>query len=186
MERAGNVWSVFFKGIAIRAQFLHYPPFKILSMSASLTARLEITSPAFKNGSQIPMKYTCDGEAVNPPLAIAEIPQGTQSLALIVEDPDAPRGTYDHWLVWNISPASVIVENSNPGISGNNSGEMTGYHAPCPPEGSHRYRFHVFALNTDLDLEAGSKKAQMKKAMKGHILAKGTLLGMYEREISDK
>ena len=155
-------------------------------MSATLTARLEITSPAFKNGSRIPMKYTCDGEAVNPPLAIGEIPHGTQSLALIVEDPDAPRGTYDHWLVWNISPASVIPENSNPGISGSNSGEMTGYHAPCPPEGSHRYKFHVFALDTELDLEPGSAKNNLKKAMRNHILAKGTLMGMYEREVSDK
>ena len=131
------------------------------------------------------MKYTCDGEAVNPPLSINEIPDGTQSLALIVEDPDAPGGTYDHWIVWNIPPVSSIRENSNPGISGNNSSDQTGYHPPCPPEGSHRYFFHVYALDTELDLPVGASQRELQKAMKPHILGHGSLTGMYEREISD-
>jgi Raf kinase inhibitor-like YbhB/YbcL family protein len=102
-------------------------------MEATMTANLDIKSAAFNDNEQIPMKYTCDGEAVNPPLTINDIPEGTQTLSLLVEDPDAPGGTYVHWVVWNISPAREIAENSNPGISGTNSGEKTGYHPPCPP-----------------------------------------------------
>jgi Raf kinase inhibitor-like YbhB/YbcL family protein len=131
------------------------------------------------------MKYTCDGEAVNPPINVGNIPHGTQSLALIVEDPDAPGGTYDHWIVWNITPASGISENSNPGISGNNSSDKTGYHPPCPPDGSHRYFFHVYALDSELQLAPGSKKSELKRAMKNHLLGKGSVMAMYERESSD-
>jgi Raf kinase inhibitor-like YbhB/YbcL family protein len=151
-------------------------------MQATITANLDIKSTAFENEEQIPMKYTCDGEAVNPPITVGNIPEGTQTLAMVVEDPDAPGGTYVHWLVWNISPDPEIAENANPGISGTNSGEKTGYHPPCPPEGMHRYYFHVYALDARLEITAGATKQDLMTAMKPHILAKGTLMGVYERE----
>src|ERR1700710_1594086 len=92
-----------------------------------------ISSPAFENGGTIPSQYTCDGDEINPPLNIANIPHGAQTLALIVEDPDAPRGTFDHWLVWNVPRTGRINENTSPGISGTNGAGKTGYHGPCPP-----------------------------------------------------
>ena len=143
---------------------------------------LTITSPAFRNGEMIPSKYTCEGEEINPPIEIKGLPEGTQSLALIVEDPDAPKGTYDHWVVWNIDPSRTrIKENSIPGINGHNSSGKTGYHGPCPPSGAHRYFFHVYALNANLDLAPGSDKKQLQEAMLPHILAQGSLMGKYQR-----
>jgi Raf kinase inhibitor-like YbhB/YbcL family protein len=124
-------------------------------------ASLTITSPAFENDGIIPVKYTCDGEEINPELRIERLPEGTQYLALIVEDPDAPRGVYDHWVVWNIPSHTRIKENSSPGISGHNSAGKTGYHGPCPPSGSHRYIFSVFALDAALDLPVGSNKSKL-------------------------
>jgi Raf kinase inhibitor-like YbhB/YbcL family protein len=153
-------------------------------MATITTLQLAISSPAFNYEENIPAKYTCDGEGVNPPLHIENIPETAQTLALIVEDPDAPKGTYDHWVVWNIKLASNIKEDSNPGISGNNSAGKTGYHPPCPPKGAHRYYFHVYALDTHLDLAPGSTKADLQQAMKEHILAKGTIMGRYERQKS--
>ena len=144
-------------------------------------SNLIITSPAFTNEGEIPAKYTCDGEDINHPLHIAEIPGEAVTLALIVEDPDAPKGTYDHWLVWNIKPRSTIEENSIPGISGNNSAGKTGYHGPCPPKGSHRYYFLVFALNSSLDMPAHADKKALHQAMQPHIIATGTLMGRYQR-----
>jgi Raf kinase inhibitor-like YbhB/YbcL family protein len=142
---------------------------------------LTISSSAFNNEGDIPAKYTCEGEKINPPLQINEIPEEAISLALIVEDPDAPKGTFDHWLVWNIDPKSTIDENTNPGISGNNSSGKTGYYSPCPPSGSHRYYFHVFALNKRLDLTAGVDKKALQEAMQSHIIAKGSLMGRYQK-----
>jgi Raf kinase inhibitor-like YbhB/YbcL family protein len=150
-------------------------------MAEVKTETLTVSSPAFRYEGMIPSKYTCDGESINPPLQIDQIPEETKTLAIIMEDPDAPKGTYDHWLLWNISPKNRISENSIPGISGINSSGKTGYHAPCPPSGSHRYYFHVYALDTTLDLGAGSNKEALQKAMKTHILAKGTLMGHYQR-----
>jgi Raf kinase inhibitor-like YbhB/YbcL family protein len=145
------------------------------------TQQLVITSPAFKNEGLIPEKYTCDGEEINPPLKIERIPGEAKSLAIIVEDPDAPKGTYDHWIVWNMPPKGLVKENSIPGIGGHNSAGKTGYHGPCPPSGSHRYYFHVFALDIELDLKAGADKKTLQQAMEPHIIAKGSLMGRYER-----
>jgi len=143
--------------------------------------KLEITSTAFEDGGEIPSKYTCDGQDINPPLSVKNIPAGTKTLAIIVEDPDAPRGTFDHWVAWNIPPESTIQEESTIGISGKNGGGKMGYYGPCPPSGSHRYFFHVFALDTALDLKEGSGKKTLQDAMKDHILASGTLMGRYQR-----
>jgi Raf kinase inhibitor-like YbhB/YbcL family protein len=142
---------------------------------------LLVSSTAFRNGETIPSKYTCEGEEVSPPLRIENIPEFTQTLAIIVEDPDTSRGIFDHWLVWNIPVTRVIEENSIPGISGINGAGKTGYHPPCPPSGSHRYYFYVFALNSSLDLHTGDNKEAMQKAMEGHILAKCELMGRYQK-----
>ncbi|AEV98020.1 phosphatidylethanolamine-binding protein [Niastella koreensis] len=151
-------------------------------MAKTATRQLELSSPAFKADGDIPARYTCDGEGINPPMHIGNLPEDVHTLALIVEDPDAPGGTFDHWLVWNIQPVAVIHEHANPGISGNNSAGKTGYHPPCPPKGSHRYYFHVYALDRELDLEPGESKESLQKAMKSHILAEGTIMGRYERQ----
>lgn len=150
-------------------------------METTAIQQLAISSSMFINEGNIPAKYTCDGEGINPPLEISNIPEGTQAFALIVEDPDAPRSTYCHWIAWNIKPVNVIKESFNPGISGNNSAGKTGYHPPCPPTGAHRYYFHVFALDSKLDLAPGESKEKLQQAMQGHILGKGTIMGKYER-----
>lgn len=142
---------------------------------------LKITSSAFEHNGNIPAKYTADGEDVNPPLHIEGIPEGTQSLVLIVDDPDAPMGTWDHWTVWNINPTDNIGENTVPGTEGMNDFKKHSYGGPSPPSGTHRYFFKVYALDTKLDLDPDSKKADVEKAMEGHILAKGELIGLYSR-----
>jgi Raf kinase inhibitor-like YbhB/YbcL family protein len=141
-----------------------------------------ITSSAFKNEESIPSKYTCDGEDFNPPLQVNNIPESAETLAIIVEDPDAPNGTFDHWLTWNIPAENPIEENRIPGISGTNSAGKTGYHGPCPPSGEHRYYFHVFALDSSLDLEVGVDKKALWEAMEPHIVAQGTLMGRYRKK----
>jgi hypothetical protein len=146
------------------------------------TARLTISSPAFKNEESIPSKYTCDGENVSPPLQIEGIPQDAQCLVLIMDDPDAPRGTFDHWLVWNMEPVTAIAEGSVPGIEGTNGFGNTGYGGPCPPSGTHRYFIKVYALSSNLDLPAGANKKSLEQAIQPHILAEGSLMGKYSRK----
>jgi len=142
---------------------------------------LIITSPAFKNMGFIPEKYTCDGDDVNPPLKIEGIPEGTRSLVLIVDDPDAPRGTWDHWIVWNIPPLEKIEEDSVPGTEGLNDFNRRSYGGPSPPSGTHRYFFKVYALDTKLDLHPNSRKKDVERAMNRHIIAKGEIVGRYSR-----
>ncbi|MGE5174491.1 MAG: YbhB/YbcL family Raf kinase inhibitor-like protein [Betaproteobacteria bacterium] len=146
---------------------------------------LNISSPAFKHREHIPAKYTCDGADVNPALMIGNVPPGAKSLALIVDDPDAPRGTWVHWVVWNISPdTKEIKENSIPqGASqGMNDFRKLGYGGPCPPSGTHRYFFKLYALDTMLSLATNTTKAALERAMHGHILAQGELIGLYMRK----
>jgi len=142
---------------------------------------LRITSPVFQNREIIPAKYTCDGVNVNPPLSIEGIPEGTRSLVLIVDDPDAPMETWDHWIVWNIPPVEKIEENSVPGIEGLNDFNKHSYGGPSPPSGTHRYFFKVYALDTKLDLNRNSRKEDVERAIEGHILAKGEIVGLYRR-----
>ncbi len=142
---------------------------------------LTITSPAFQNDGYISSKYTCDGENINSPLEIEGIPEGTESLVLIVDDPDAPRGTFNHWVVWNISPTNTIKEGTIPGTEGINGFGSRGYSGPCPPSGTHRYIFRVYALDSRIDLDSGAKKIEVEEAIKDHILAQGELIGLYSR-----
>ncbi|HLG39631.1 MAG TPA: YbhB/YbcL family Raf kinase inhibitor-like protein, partial [Chitinophagaceae bacterium] len=143
---------------------------------------LEVRSLAFSQNGHIPPKYTCEGENINPPLEINNIPDEAKSLVLIMEDPDASEETFVHWLLWNISPNDAIAEQSNAGISGKNGYGKTGYAGPCPPSGSHRYFFKVFALDTELDLLAGAGKEAVVNAMSGHVIAKGELMGYYQKK----
>jgi Raf kinase inhibitor-like YbhB/YbcL family protein len=143
--------------------------------------QLTITSPAFQANQSIPPKYTCEG--FNPPISIEGIPEGTKSLALILDDPDAPSGTFDHWIVWNIPPSQKsIAENTTPGTEGLNSDREHSYIGPCPPPGKpHRYTFKVYALDTMLNLAANSSKTDLATAMKSHVLAEGRLIGLFSR-----
>lgn len=146
------------------------------------TGKLIIGSPEFANKDFLSDRYTCEGENVNPPLTIENIPAGTKSLTLIIDDPDSPDGVFDHWVVWNIHPMEMILENTVPGTEGINSFGRTKYQGPCPPPGrAHRYFFRVYALDTLLDIKAGSDKKSVEKAMKNHILAEGEIVVMYER-----
>jgi Raf kinase inhibitor-like YbhB/YbcL family protein len=162
----------------------------VLVFSASLLkevramAALQITSPAFQNNGTIPGQYTCDGKDINPPLVMENIPQGTKSVAVICDDPDALGGGWVHWVIWNIDPSvKTIKENTVPtgAVEGMNDFKKHQYGGPCPPSGTHRYFFKVYALDTILGISPNSQKADLEKAMQGHILAKGELIGLYKR-----
>lgn len=148
---------------------------------------MQITSPAFATNTSIPDRYTCKGSDVNPPLDLAGVPEGARSLALIVDDPDAPdpaapRVVWEHWVMWNIDPTTASIE---PGtvpagaVQGTNSWGRTDYGGPCPPIGTHRYFFKLYALDTILALSTTSIKADVEAAMQGHILAGAELIGLY-------
>ena len=143
--------------------------------------KMQITSTAFLHNKSIPKKYTCEGDDINPPLKIQGAPQGAQSLALIVDDPDAPGGMWVHWVVFNIKPAETIAEASVPGTQGSNDFRQENYGGPCPPSGTHRYYFKIYALDSILDLKAGASKADLEKAMQGHILDESELIGLYKK-----
>ena len=144
---------------------------------------MKLASSAFKHNWDMPSEYTCDGDDTSPPLAISDIPKNAKSLALIVDDPDAPVGTWDHWVVFNIPPnTKEIPEGTEPeGVGGKNSWGRTGYGGPCPPSGTHRYFFKLYALDAELGLKEGSAKKELEKAMQGHILAEAQLMGAYKR-----
>jgi Raf kinase inhibitor-like YbhB/YbcL family protein len=152
--------------------------------SFATEARMKITSSAFQEGGNIPSKFTCDGSDTSPPLEITGVPSGAKSLVLIADDPDAPSGLFTHWLVWNIPPqTSSIAEGSSPkGVQGANDFGKSGYRGPCPPPGTHRYSFKIFALDRELELRSGAKRSQVDAAMKGHISAQGELIGRYARK----
>ncbi|MDD3629078.1 MAG: YbhB/YbcL family Raf kinase inhibitor-like protein [Candidatus Humimicrobiaceae bacterium] len=145
---------------------------------------MKIESPAFKNNEFIPSKYTCDGENINPPLIISDVPEDAKSLVLIVDDPDAPGGTWVHWTIWNISPdTKEIKEDSCPpgAVEGMTDSGRPGYSGPCPPYGTHRYFFKLFALDTTLDLDTSSRVADIEHKMEENIVAKAQLVGLYKR-----
>jgi Raf kinase inhibitor-like YbhB/YbcL family protein len=146
----------------------------------------ELTSPAFAPGQPIPAKYTCDGQDISPPLQWHDAPQGTQSFALIMDDPDAPAGDWVHWLLFNL-PADLRELPENAALpqgsqEGKNSWGRFEYGGPCPPRGTHRYFFKLYALNTTLDRATGNSKAQLLKAMERQTLAQAELMGIYTRQ----
>ncbi|MBD3282190.1 MAG: YbhB/YbcL family Raf kinase inhibitor-like protein, partial [Candidatus Portnoybacteria bacterium] len=134
---------------------------------------MKIQSKAFESNKNIPSKYTCDGEKINPPLEIDNVPEEAKSLVLIMDDPDAPSKTWLHWLVWNVDPRiKEISENSKPkeGIEGGNDSGSIGYTPPCPPSGSHRYFFRLYALDARLDLDQSANRKDIEDAMSDHII----------------
>ncbi|MBV9009773.1 MAG: YbhB/YbcL family Raf kinase inhibitor-like protein [Verrucomicrobia bacterium] len=154
----------------------------IIGAKAYAPAPIQVTSSAFSPGGNIPAKFTCSGGNANPELHLSGVPPNAVSLAIIVDDPDAPRGLFTHWLVWNIDPKTTIIsENSTPAAAaeGTNDFGKLGYGAPCPPRGTHRYFFKVFALDTRLHLKRGAKRADLDRAMRGHVIGRGELMGRY-------
>jgi Raf kinase inhibitor-like YbhB/YbcL family protein len=151
---------------------------------AAAGAMLKVTSPAFHDGGNIPTQFTCDGSDTSPPLQIAGVPPEAKSLVLIADDPDAPGGLFTHWLVWNIPASTNLIAQGNApkGMQGANDFGKSGYRGPCPPPGTHRYSFKIFALDRELDLRAGAKRNQVDAAMKGHVIAQGELVGHYARK----
>lgn len=145
---------------------------------------LRITSTAFEANQSIPAKFTCEGSDINPPIDIEGIPEKAHSLVLIVDDPDAPGKTWVHWLVWNIPITHHIKENSVPGEQGWNDFKRIAWGGPCPPSGTHRYYFKVYALDTLLQLSSKTTKKELEQAMGEHILAYGELVGLYKRKKS--
>lgn len=152
---------------------------------------MRLSSPAFADGADIPARFTCDGADVSPALVIEDAPPEARSLVLVVDDPDAPRGTFVHWLLWNLPPSTAELPEGIPGepvvrsLGGARQGttdfRRPGYGGPCPPDGRHTYHFLLYALDRTLDLEAGAQRADLDRAMKGHIVAESMLRGSYAR-----
>jgi len=172
--------------VGLSVILIGYSQFSSSERSSTTTqvGQMKLESSAFEHNGSIPSKYTCDGNNVSPPLRISEIPSEAKSLVLIMDDPDAPVGVWDHWLVWNIPPETAeIAEGQEPeGVIGKNTGGKLGYQGPCPPDREHRYFFKLFALDTQLDLppETADKK-DLEAAMEGHILGQTELMGRYNR-----
>ena len=166
-------------------------PIQVSTGMVESGASFELTSAAFGQGEPIPLKYSCEGEDVSPPLAWGDPPAETQSLALILDDPDAPGGTWDHWILFNISPdlrelqenLPVTGKNQDPEaiFVGNNSWGRPDYGGPCPPSGTHRYFFKLYALDTTINLLPGATKGELLNSMEGHILAEDELMGTYTK-----
>jgi Raf kinase inhibitor-like YbhB/YbcL family protein len=147
-----------------------------------LLGSIIISSSAFKNGGQIPLIYSCKGKNINPPLQISETPTNTKSLALILEDPDAPIGTFDHWVVYNIPPETKLITEGQQipkALYGQNSVGKGEYTGPCPPRGTHRYIFTIYAIDTVLTNDPGLTKKQLKESMKMHIIDESSLTGVF-------
>ncbi len=143
---------------------------------------MNITSPVLKDDNFLPAKYTCDGEGVNPPLNIADIPKDAKSLALIMDDPDAPGGTFTHWLVWNIHPVIEEVEEKSiplDAVEGYSSAQKEGYTPPCPPSGTHRYRFKLYALDQYLSVDKHISQPDLESEIEKHLIDKAELVTKY-------
>jgi Raf kinase inhibitor-like YbhB/YbcL family protein len=144
---------------------------------------MKLTSPDFENGGMIPREMTCDGKDLSPELLIDGVPERAKSLALIMDDPDAPSGTFVHWVVWNIPPGTNRIEHGKEpeGRQGTTGFGGRGYGGPCPPSGTHRYNFKLYALDCEIELRDGSRKGVLEGAMEKHIIEKAELMGKYKR-----
>lgn len=146
---------------------------------------MKIKSSAFKDNEKIPSIYTCEGDNINPPLEISDVPTNSKSLALIMDDPDAPRGTFTHWLMWNIPPDTKLISENDwmdGAEQGLNDGGELGYLGPCPPTGSHHYNFKLFALDKTLSLSGQASKEDLEKEIKDSLIEKCELVGVYQLE----
>lgn len=152
------------------------------TQTQSSNSKMKLTSSSFQDNGKIPIEFTCEGANINPPLSISGVPENAKSLALITEDPDAVVGIFNHWVAWNIpTEASEISKGSEPGTRGKGSSGKLGYIGPCPPSGTHRYFFRLYALDAKLDLQEGASKADLQNAMQGHIIAQASLMGTYKK-----
>jgi Raf kinase inhibitor-like YbhB/YbcL family protein len=146
---------------------------------------MKLSSPAFENYAAIPQKYSCEGTGVNPPLLIQEVPADAKSLVLLIDDPDAPGGTFNHWVMWNIPPTTKKIGEDEipPGaIEGENSSGEIGFIAPCPPTGIHNYRFILWALNQPLAIPEGATREQVESTLEQFVLARAELVGTYQKK----
>lgn len=163
------------------------PPEPPGRQSPEKKSEINVTSVAFKEGQPIPRQYTCDGINISPPLEWSGVPKTAKTIAIIADDPDAPAGTWVHWLLYNLPAENIgFVENlpmtenlKAGGFQGKNDFGKIGYGGPCPPSGSHRYFFKVYALDAELPLKAGATKAEVEKAIEGHVVSQGQLMGVY-------
>ena len=161
--------------------FLIYPK---LFIEDSLSNNMKVES-VFQNNEAMPIRFTCDGDNLSPELTISDIPDGTKTIAIICDDPDAPAGTWVHWVLWDIfsnEETLKLSENTQLGIKGKNDFGKLGYGGPCPPSGTHHYFFKVYALNSILELREGSTKEELERAMQGKVLGEGVLVGLYSRD----
>lgn len=152
---------------------------------ASNEGQFKISSPVFESNGYVPRRYTCDGKNVNPPFEIENVPQGAKSLALILVDADVPGGSFVHWILWNIDPGiKEIKESSVPkgAVQGINDFKKRNYGGPCPPSGTHRYFFKIYALSIRLSLGPDSRKGDLEKALKGHVIAQAQMMGLCKRK----
>lgn len=144
---------------------------------------MKITSPAFEDDQMIPSAYTCDADNYNPPLEIKDVPEGAKSLALIMDDPDAPGGTFTHWLMWNIPPDTKVIDENDwleGAEQGLNDGGDLGYMGPCPPEGAHHYRFRLYALKKPLELSGEVSREKLEKEIEENLIEEAELIGIYK------
>ena len=147
---------------------------------------MNLRSPAFENGEWIPPRYTCEGENLSPPLAWSGVPEEARAMALVLDDPDAPAKVWVHWVLYNLPPGAGMIPEGSRGLEatareGRNDFGDLGYGGPCPPRGTHRYRFRLFALDTHLDVGEGCSKSELLRAMEGHVLAEAELIGTYAK-----
>lgn len=144
---------------------------------------MNVSSSAFKNEGVIPSEFTCDGQDLSPPISITNVPKNTKTLSLIMDDPDAPMGTFTHWVVWNIPPnkTQFSIGEKIEFVQGRTSFGTSKYGGPCPPSGTHRYFFKIYALDTKLDLKQGSGVKELQSVMSGHIIEEAVLMGRYSR-----
>jgi hypothetical protein len=185
-----QIWGAIVLGFLVIAAAGCYSAEQQPALEGEASMKIQLTSTAFKDGETIPQKYTCDGENLSPPLAWSGMPPGVKSLALIADDPDAPMGTWVHWVIYDIQPTIIGLSEGvstnatveGVGVQGVNGSRRSGYSGPCPPRGKpHRYYFKLYALDKVLNLAPGINKAELEKALRGHILAEGQLMGSYGR-----
>jgi len=189
VESKGGFMARLIIGLLITLCSLIWPLGGNTEMKGGREMKINVGSAAFTEAGMIPKQYTCDGADISPPLSWSTVPEGTKSIAIIVDDPDAPAGTWVHWLVYNLPPdLKGLPENilaketiANGGMQGMTDFRRIGYGGPCPPSGTHRYIFKVYAVDKLLDLYPGAIKKRLLQAMEGHILAEGELMGKYRR-----
>lgn len=174
--------------LIVAGVFVYRPRLAPVSSSSGIISQLEtskmtLTSPGFANNGAIPSKYTCHGGSVVPPLEWSGVPTSSKSLVVILDDPDAPRGTWNHWLVFNIptTTQSVAEGHEPPGVHGNGSAGNRPYAGPCPPSGEHHYVFHVYAVDTMLNLPEGSSESEVLSSIQLHVIDQAILTGLYSR-----